>query len=321
MGIEEKKEYSVSVIIPVFNGRMTIEKTLQSLFRQSKKFGELIIVDDASTDRSSEIIRKVLTGKRTFTIIQNKRRLGLAKTYNEGIRASSGDLIVTLHQDVLLEKDSLKKLTDPFADNKIVAATHIVTHPMEIWNTYNFWQKCFFARLAGKEFSGIDGKFDCFRRKALETVGFFDSVNFHTAGEDGDMRYKLKKLGRIALTEARIIHVHQTDKNFGWRDIVYKQKQYSEAQGTLLAHGRITRPVAIMKSFFREILLVGLFFPYIWLVFGILILAYSFFYTKKVYLNEYKDKRVLILPFFNIYLLVVSFVYSLKGLVYGKQRI
>lgn len=321
METEEKKEYSVSVIIPVCNGETIVTETLKSLLIQSRKFDELIIVDDASIDGSLELIKKLLAGKRDFKLIRNNKGLGLAGAYNKGIRASSGDLIVTLHQDVLLEKDSLKKLTDPFIGDEVAAATHVVLHPMEIWNTYNFWQKCFFARLAGKEFSGIDGKFDCFRRKALEAVGFFDSVNFRTAGEDGDMKYKLKKIGKIINTDARIVHIHQADKNFGWRDIVYKQKQYSEAQGALLARGRITKPVAIVKSFFREIFLIGLTLPYMWPVFAVLILAYSFLYTEKVYFSEYKDKRILILPFFNIFLLFVSFCYSLKGLTYGKQRI
>lgn len=317
----KEKNYSISVIIPVFNGRTTIEKTLESLLIQSEKFDELIIMDDASADGSPELIKKFLTEKQDFKIIQNKEQFGLAKTYNGGIRAASGDLIVTLHQDILLEKDALQKIIEPFSDSETIASTHIVIHPMEIWNGYNFWQKCFFARLAGKSFSGIDGKFDCFRKEALSKAGFFDEINFRTAGEDGDMKCKLKKIGKIVNTDARIIHIHQADKNFGWRDIIYKQKQYSEAQGVLLAHGKIGDWTTLIKSFFREMLIIGFFLPYIWPIFGMLILAYSFFYTKKVYFSEYKNKRILILPFFNIYLLFVSFVYFLRGLVYGKQRV
>jgi len=152
-------------------------------------------------------------------------------------------------------------------------------------------------------------------------VGMFDAVHFRTAGEVGDIVYKLKKIGEIADTEAKIVHLHKIDPNFGWRDIVRKQAQYSEAQGALLARGRILAPRQLAKSFFREILLIVLFTPYVWILSLFLILVYSFLYTKTVYLKECKDKRIIILPFFNIFLLFVIFFYSIRGFIYGKQKI
>jgi len=315
-----KSGMTISVIIPVHNGKSTLKETLESLLAESKKFDELIIIDDDSDDGSAQAIREYLDEKQNYTLIKNEKQTGLAATYNKGIRAAKGDLIVTLHQDIVLGKDALQNLVEPFIDAKIVASTHIVVHPLDIWKKYNFWQKCFFARLAGKNFSGIDGKFDCFRKSALEKVGLFDEINFRTAGEDGDIVYKLKKIGKIAKTKATIIHLHKIDPHFGWQDIVRKQKQYSEAQGALLAHGRIREINDLLKSFFREILLVALFVPYLRILSAFLIAIYSFLYTQPVFSNEYKNPRIFILPFFNIYLLFISFFYSLRGLIYGKQR-
>lgn len=319
MGTE--KGLKISVVMPAYNGESTIKETLESLMRQTEKFDELIIVDDASSDGSAQAIKGYLSEKQNYTLIQNEKQAGLASAYNKGIKTAKGDLIVTLHQDVLLEKDALEKLVEPFCDEKVVASTHIVLHPMEIWSKYNFWQKCFFARLAGRNFSGIDGKFDAFRKSALEKVGLFDEKHFHTAGEDGDMVYKLKKIGKISQTRAKIIHLHKIDPDFSWKDIIRKQAQYSEAQGALLARGRIRGVYSISKSFFREMLLVALIIPYVRILSLLLILIYSFFYTKLVFAKEYQDKRILILPFFNIFLLFVSFYYSLRGLIYGKQRV
>ena len=316
-----KKKMTITILMPLHNGETTLKETLESLLDQTRKFDELVIVDDGSKDGSIGRVKETLNGRREYKLIENEKQRGLASTYNKGIRASSGDLIVTLHQDIVLEKDALEKLIEPFRDEKIVAATHVVSHPLEILNKYNFWQKCFFARLAGKKFRGVDGKFDAFHKDALEKVGLFDEVHFKTAGEDGDMVYKLKKIGKIIETRAKIIHTHKNDPDFGWRDIVKKQAQYSEAQGALLARGRILRPEAIIKSFFREILLAALLFPYLRVLSFGLILAYSFFYTKLVFLKEFKDRRILALPFLNIFLLLVSLVYSLKGFIYGKQKI
>lgn len=317
----EENSQKISVLVPVYNGETTIEKTLESLVRQTKKFDELIIVDDASSDGSAEAIKKYLDGKQNYALILNEKQAGLAAAYNKGIRAARGDFIVTLHQDILLEKDALEKLVEPFADEKVVASTHVVAHPLEIWNKYNFWQKCFFARLAGKDFSGIDGKFDAFRKSALEKAGLFDEVHFKTAGEDGDMAHKMGKIGKIARTKAKIIHLHKIDLRFSWKDIIHKQAQYSEAQGALFARGRIRRVKPLAKTFFREILLVSLFIPYLNILSVLLILLYSFLYTKPVFAKEYRDKRIFILPFLNIFLLFISLVYSLKGFIYGKQKI
>ena len=311
----------ISVVMPVHNGETTIAKTLESLACQTKKFDELIVVDDASNDRSAEIAKYFFGAKNDYQLIRNEKQTGLAAAYNKGIKAAKGDLIVTLHQDVLLENDSLEKLVEPFGDQKVVASTHEVAHPIEIWNKYNFWQKCFFARQAGKTQSGIDGKFDCFRKSGLEKVGLFDKTNFRTAGEDGDMVYRIGKIGKIVFTKAKIIHLHKIDPHFSWKDIVYKQAQYSEAQGALLARGRIWGIKRLVKTFFREIMLILLFVPHLKILSFLLILFYSFFYTKLVFLKDYADKRILILPFLNIFLLLVSFVYSFKGFIYGRQKI
>jgi glycosyltransferase involved in cell wall biosynthesis len=310
---------NISVLMPVHNGETTLKQTLESLLVQTKEFDELVIVDDGSADGSIGRVKEILAGKVDFELIENGKQRGLAAAYNRGIKSAKGDIIVTLHQDIVLKKDALEKLVEPFRDEDVVAATHLVSHPLEIWNKYNFWQKVFFARLAGKDFRGIDGKFDAFRRSALEAVGYFDEKHFRTAGEDGDILYKLKKIGRIAQTEAKIIHIHRNDPDFGWREIVRKQAQYSEAQGALLARGRIRNPRAFARSFFREILLAALLVPYLRIFSAILILTYSFLYTKKVYQKEWRDKRIVVLPFLNIFLLFVSLIFFLKGFAYGKQ--
>jgi hypothetical protein len=132
---------------------------------------------------------------------------------------------------------------------------------------------------------------------------------------------RLKKIGKIVDTKARIIHLHKVDPRFSWKNIVYKQAQYSEAQGALLARGRIWNPRTFVRSFFREILLVAFLIPYTRILSLVLIAIYSFSYTKIVFFREYKNKRIWLLPFFNIFLLFVSLAYSLRGFIYGKQRI
>lgn len=316
-----EKMHSVSVILPLYNGGSTITKTLESLFNQTAKLSEIIIVNDASSDNSLNLAEKILVGRMSFKIINHKKNFGLARSYNDAIRISKEELIVTLHQDVVLQDDSLEKLISPFENSGVVASSHTVMHPIKVWTTYNFWQRCFFARQAGKDQHGIDGKFDCFQRDALFKVGLFDEIHFRSAGEDTDMVFKLKKIGKIVDTKAKIIHLHKIDPNFSWKAIIRKQAQYSEAQGTLLVRGRIRDINSFGRSFFRELLLLALIVPFLKIFSLALIVLYSFLYTRLVFEKNYKDKRILILPFFNIFLLFVSLVYSFRGFIYGKQSI
>jgi glycosyltransferase involved in cell wall biosynthesis len=319
--MEKISEPSVSVILPLYNGESTIIKTLESLLNQTIKFSELIVVNDASSDKSLELLEKFLENRQDYKIIDHKNNFGLAKSYNDAIRISKGELIVTLHQDVVLLEDSLEKLLAPMKNSEVVASSHSVMHPIKIWTAYNFWQRCFFARQAGKNQHGIDGKFDCFQKKALFGVGLFDDKHFRSAGEDADMVFKLKQIGKIANSEAKIVHLHKIDPNFSWKDIVRKQAQYSEAQGALLARGRIQNIISFVRTFFRELMLLALLVPYLRIFSLALIFLYSFLYTNLVFEKNYKDKRILILPFFNILLLFISLIYSFKGFIYGKQRV
>lgn len=318
-----KKDKNCSIIIPVYNGETTILETLNSLYNQSIPFEELIIINDCSTDHSMVLIYDFFKDKKNdFKIINHSECFGLAYSYNEGIKISKNDLIITLHDDIILEKDALKKLMEPFNyDSEVLASFPATEYPYQFWEKYNFWEKVFFARFVNKKCYNLDGKFNCFKKVALEKVKLFDEFSFRTAGEDGDMFFKLSKIGKIVKTESTIIHLHKVDQKFNYKDIIHKQAQISEAQGVLLRKGRIKSFVGFVKTFFREIIIIMLFIPYIRIIASLLIVFYSFFYTKLIYVKVFKDPRCLILPFFNILLLFISFFYVCEGFISGKQKI
>jgi len=325
-------DQKITIIIPFFNAQSTVIQTIESLFAQSFLFNQLVIVNDASTDDSLKKVKDFLTSKKFFikkhsiniVFIDHKKSRGLAYSYNDGIKHSKSQIVVTLHADIILKKNSLKNLIQPFFSkdsNSVVATSHCVIHPFEVWSKYNFWQKCFFSRLVRKKYCGLDGKFDGFSRQTLLDVGLFDYKNFRTAGEDGDIICKLKKIGSLVSTKVEIIHIHQASKKFGFKDIAKKQAQYSEDQGTMMRRGVIRNPKEIFRAFFREFLLLGLLLPYVRFLSLAIIVVYAFSYTWLVFTKEFKNPRIIILPLLNIYLLFVSIVYSTKGLIYGKQKI
>ncbi|KKT72605.1 MAG: hypothetical protein UW69_C0087G0009 [Microgenomates group bacterium GW2011_GWA2_44_7] len=310
-----------TVIIPVHNGATTIRQTIRSLLKQKGRDFDLIVIEDGSKDNSLQLIKEVLRKVSvSYRIIHNQNAKGLARAYNDGIRATSANFIVTLHQDVILNVDALVKLTQPaISDAGVVACGHIVCHPLEVWKNYPFWQKCYFSRLVGKKIGGLDGKFDCFRRQTLERVGLFDETTFFSGGEHQAIVNRLGKLGKVIITKAEIIHVHRMDQEFSIADMLQKQAQYSEAQGALLRHGEVVGIVNFGLTFFRELLVIGLLVPYVQLATVVAIGGYALLYTKLVFLTQYRNPRILLLPLVNIALLFVSLLFSAKGFLYGKQ--
>lgn len=103
----------VSVIIPLFNGALTIESTVRSVLNQSVRDLEVIIVNDNSTDNSFKVITNVLSNK-TVRYSSNPHNMGIAATRNHGIQLAQGNFIAFLDQDDLWETEKLAKQLEVF---------------------------------------------------------------------------------------------------------------------------------------------------------------------------------------------------------------
>lgn len=88
----------VSVIMPCFNAEGTIERAILSVLNQSYEKVELIIVDDASTDRSAAIISRFLGDSRVVPVI-NPSNKGVSESRNIGLRSCNGEYVAFLDSD------------------------------------------------------------------------------------------------------------------------------------------------------------------------------------------------------------------------------
>lgn len=88
----------VTVIIPVYNHEQYIETALRSVFAQTYKPLEVIVVDDGSKDKSREVIHS-LQAEFVFCYIENEKNLGLTKSLNLALKVSKGEYISILAGD------------------------------------------------------------------------------------------------------------------------------------------------------------------------------------------------------------------------------
>ena len=100
----------ISVIIPVFNAAVYIEKCIQSVLNQTFTSWELILIDDGSTDNSFEIIRNFAEGDgRIRAFHQENSGAGMAR--NKGIENAVGDYVVFLDSDDYISENYFSLLS------------------------------------------------------------------------------------------------------------------------------------------------------------------------------------------------------------------
>ena len=99
-----------SVVIPVFNKEKYIKETILSVLNQTYDNYEIIIINDASTDKSLKIIEEVISDK--AVIINNKNNLGLSASRNIGFEASSDKYVAFLDGDDVWDKNFLKEINE-----------------------------------------------------------------------------------------------------------------------------------------------------------------------------------------------------------------
>lgn len=98
-----------SIIIPVYNVEKYLEKCLHSVFTQTFLDFEVVIINDGSTDKSSNIIKEYKKKYKNIKVIEQENQ-GLSVARNNGIEQSSGEYFLLLDSDDYIDKDLLLKL-------------------------------------------------------------------------------------------------------------------------------------------------------------------------------------------------------------------
>ena len=97
----------ISVIIVCKNEKDSIEKTIDSVFSQTYKKFEIIVLDGNSTDGTLEILKNY---REKIKLVMNEEK-GIYSAMNEGIRLSTGDVLYFLNaNDSLFSDDVFKKI-------------------------------------------------------------------------------------------------------------------------------------------------------------------------------------------------------------------
>lgn len=192
----------ISVVVCAWNEETHLPACLQSLLEQLRPADEIIVVDNASTDRTGEVARTV---PRVRVVVETRKGLTLARA--AGQAASSGDIIAWLDADCRAPRDWLVHIERRFNDPTVIAVTGPFRYYDWVWQGRALLRvydlvvapvtHLFVRDVLGWAALLYGGNF-AVRRAALESIGGFDtSIEFH--GEDTNLGRRLHQVGRVVL--------------------------------------------------------------------------------------------------------------------------
>lgn len=220
----------VSILITAFNSAKFIERCLESVQRQSYRPLEIIVVDNASTDGTREVLSKLQCG---IKVVYNDTNIGFAAAQNQAARSAQGSWLLSLNPDVVLSPNFIMEAASLGEVNPKIGA---VCGKLLRWNPS-----------ADPEFTGIidstgiyflpnlrhldrgadeadRGQFDAaeyvfgatgaaalYRRSMIEDVSvngeFFDE-QFFAYREDADLAWRAQLMGWQCLYTPRAVGWH-----------------------------------------------------------------------------------------------------------------
>jgi len=239
----EAKKLMLSIVILSWNTEALLKQCLESLEEGCEGIGgcEVVVVDNGSTDGSSEMVRKyqIRNTKYKIRLIENQSNLGFAKGNNIGIKQARGKYIMLLNSDTIVQKGSLKKMVD-FLDQHgeiSVVGPKLLNQdgtPQSSCGQFpNLW--VVFIMLFKEHFGGsrtvryspaVSGEVDWLmgaafvaREKVFKKVGFLDERMFMYM-EEVEWFYRVRKAGLKAyfLKEAEIVHLGRGSSSSGKKE-------------------------------------------------------------------------------------------------------
>ena len=108
--MDKKMTKLISVVVTCYNHENYIEQCLRSIFNQTYRNIELIVLDDGSTDSSAKILQEVLKDSPFETSFESHENLGVVKNRNMGLGLIKGDYLLFVDSDNYLDMDYIEQL-------------------------------------------------------------------------------------------------------------------------------------------------------------------------------------------------------------------
>lgn len=173
----------ISVIIPTYNRKEMLRKTLDSLFKQHypRNKYEVIIVDDGSADGTEEMVKSIINEARCELKYYRQKHKGPAAVRNVGIERARGRILAFTNDDCLVNPEWLKEISNSLSSSEAVGVYGSI---------YSDLPPSFFIHSIISDERAITANL-ALRKETVKKVGMFDANFRQPSCEEGDLIWRI----------------------------------------------------------------------------------------------------------------------------------
>lgn len=200
----------VSIAMATYNGQKYLSEQLDSIFAQTHKNIELVVVDDGSTDNTLNILYEYQKSYSNLRVLPNEFNMGVIKSFEKAVSLSAGDYIALADQDDVWFPEKIEELLNNIGDNLLIHSDAVlVDDHLNILQPSHFaWGKqankaSFFDYLMNSNVTGCTAMFS---RELVELAVPLKSYNLP---HDWYFSYYAAYCGRIKLYLKPLVYYRQ----------------------------------------------------------------------------------------------------------------
>jgi len=320
----------LSIVIPAFNSKLTIVRLLDSIFASRQRDLEVIVVNDGSNDNTKEEVNSYIKKKLPVILISFKNSSGPARARNTGAKKATGEVLLFLDSDVIVQKGTIKETIKGFKEDKYRVAMTGVWDKKQSSNklfpkfkALRDWSYWINERKANAYYYLFSTRIAAIRRDVFLLLGGFDESFKGADVEDIEFTYRIAKRYRIDFNEKmKVFHDFEDfwiiarkyfKRSFQWVGLFLGRKKFdpvattsNEAISGFTAVGTV---VLFLCAIFSKIFLIPFFIFLFWHFWGV-----------RKFLRFVKKEEGFLFALYSLFIGIALYIFIFAGASWAILR-
>lgn len=213
----------ISIIVPIYNEKKTLEKILQRV--NSVRFPEniskeIILVNDASTDGTREIIDRL---SKDYIVIHHEKNKGKGASITDGLKRSTGDIAIIQDADMEYDPEDINKLLPPILEGKadvVYGSRFISSQPHRVLYFWHYVGNVFLTFISNMftnlNLTDMETCYKMFNRKVIDVIK--DKLISRRFGIEPELTARVKRFRIYEVGISYSGRTYEEGKKIGWKD-------------------------------------------------------------------------------------------------------